>query len=253
MTNRKIIVANWKMNPSSRDMARAIAKKTRAIATKLSSTVVIVCPPYVFIETCHSRKGLKNMFIGSQDVSYEEDGAYTGEIGANMLASLGVKYAIVGHSEQRERGDTDEIVGKRIMAILNVGLIPIVCVGEKIRDEHGSYLNTLKNQIKQTFIDIPKKYSRQIIMAYEPIWAIGSNEAMRPDQVYEMSLFVKKIYSDIFGGESALKLTILYGGAVNFKNASEIIKTGKVNGLLIGRESVNMPGFIELLKEVDAI
>jgi triosephosphate isomerase len=170
-----------------------------------------------------------------------------------MLKNLGCEFVIVGHSEERARGDTDEVVSKRIARILEAGMTAVVCVGERSRDESGAHFDFLKDQVKNSLAGIAADAVRRIVVAYEPVWAIGAKEAMPPEQVYEMSLFVKKAFADIFGSEAGLKLKVLYGGSVNFRNAGEILKTGKVDGLLIGRESVNLPGFMELLKAVDKI
>jgi triosephosphate isomerase len=170
-----------------------------------------------------------------------------------MLKDLGVKYVIVGHSETRTRGETDENVSKKIQALLDNGIKPILCIGEKERNEDGSHLDFIKDQIKSSLNKVNKKNINDLIVAYEPIWAIGAKEAMDAPSIYEMSLFIKKVLSDIYGQESAIATPILYGGSVNFRNASEIFVTGKVDGLLVGRESVNPPGFTELLKVVDAI
>jgi triosephosphate isomerase len=170
-----------------------------------------------------------------------------------MLSSMGVEYVIAGHSEERARGDSDEIVSKRIARILETRMTAVVCVGEKARDESGAHFDFIRDEIKATFSGIPANKAKSIIIAYEPIWAIGAQEAMAPEQIYEMSLFVKKVFADVFGQEAAMKVKVLYGGSVNFRNAADIIGIGKVDGLLVGRESVNMPGFTELLKAVDKI
>ena len=121
------------------------------------------------------------------------------------------------------------------------------------RDSHAIYLETLKNQIKNSLVKVPKKLISQLIVAYEPVWTIGAKEAVEPAIIEEMAIFVRKVLSDIFGQENAIKTPILYGGSINFRNAPEIITRGKVDGLLVGRESVNTPGFVELLKAVDAV
>jgi triosephosphate isomerase len=253
MTHERLIVGNWKMNPGTLDEAKKIARKTKNAAALLKRTDIVVCPPFVFISACTPRKKSLHFHIGAQSVSTESSGPHTGEVSALMLKDLGVDYVIAGHSEERARGDTNEIVSKRVNAILEAGLTPIVCVGEKSRNEDGSHFEFLKTQIKDTFNNVAKKYAKDIILAYEPIWAIGAKEAMNPEQVYEMSLFVKKVFADIFSPEVAMKVTVLYGGSVNFRNAADIMKIGQIDGLLVGRESVNTPGFIELIRAVDAV
>jgi triosephosphate isomerase len=254
MSNQKrIIIGNWKMNPSTTEDAKRIARRTRAVAARLAHTEAVVCPPFPFIAAAMSRNASANFHLGAQSASIEEGGAHTGEVGAFMLKNLGCEFVIVGHSEERARGDTDEVVSKRIARILEAGMTAVVCVGERSRDESGAHFDFLKDQVKNSLAGIAADAVRRIVVAYEPVWAIGAKEAMPPEQVYEMSLFVKKAFADIFGSEAGLKLKVLYGGSVNFRNAGEILKTGKVDGLLIGRESVNLPGFMELLKAVDKI
>lgn len=253
MANNKLIVGNWKMNPETLFDAKRIATKTRNIAKSLTNIHVVVCPPFVFASAAVNRNKMDNYHLGAQTVSINENGPYTGEISATMLKSLDVEYVIVGHSEERAAGDTDEIVSKRLARAVDAGLTAVVCVGERSRDEEGSHLEFLKSQIKSTLANISADKAKKIILAYEPVWAVGAKEAMLPEQIYEMSLFVKKVFSDVFGQEIGMKVKVLYGGSVNFRNAEEIIKVGKVDGLLVGRESVNIPGFSELLKAVDAI
>jgi triosephosphate isomerase len=144
-------------------------------------------------------------------------------------------------------------VSKKVKALLDEDMKPVVCVGEAEHDQAGHYLDILKNQIKNSLAKIQKKYARNLIIAYEPIWAIGAKESMDPKIIHEMSIFIKKVLSDMFGHDEAISTPILYGGSVNFRNATDIISLGKVDGLLVGRESVNAPGFTELLKTVDII
>lgn len=251
---RKIIVGNWKMNPTSLDEAQNIFKKIKRTAALLRSTQVIVCPPFPFIGKFAPMKGkTRNFGIGAQDVFYEEQGAFTGNVSAPMLRDLGLTHVIVGHSERRQAGETDEVVSKKARAALEIGLHPIICVGETTRDPQSMYLETLKNQIKNSLAGIPRKLMNQIVVAYEPVWAIGAKEAMDPATIEEMTIFVKKVISDESDHESAISTPVLYGGAINFRNAPDIMVRGKVDGLLVGRESVNTPGFVELLKAVDPL
>ncbi len=251
---RKIIVGNWKMNPTSLAEAQNIFKKIKLAAGKLRSTHVVMCPPHVFIgKFTPMKKGKSNVGVGAQDVFYEPQGAFTGNVSAPMLKSMGLTHVIIGHSERRAAGETDEIVAKKVLAVLEVGLHPIVCVGETVRDTQGMYLETLKNQIKISLSKVPKKLFNQLIVAYEPVWAIGAKEAMDPAIIEEMVIFVRKILADLSDHESATSIPVIYGASANFRNAEEIIVRGKVDGLLPGRESVNPLGFIEMLKVVDSI
>ena len=249
--SKKLIVGNWKMNPATLDEAKHIAGRVKRTAVSLKITEAVICPPFPFIAACVSRRKARNYSVGAQSVSTSEGGAHTGQVSAAMLRSIGAEYAIVGHSEERSAGDDDEIVSEKVMLTLASKMVAIVCVGESMRDDNGTYLLAIKEQIRRSLSKAPKNQADNIVIAYEPIWAIGAKEAMRPEQIHEMSLFVKKVLSDMFGGDIAMKSRVLYGGAVNFRNAPDIMSIGKVDGLLVGRESVNITGFVELLKAID--
>jgi triosephosphate isomerase len=252
--NKKLIIGNWKMNPASMEEALDIANKIRLMAQDLKQTDTVIAPPFVYIASTRTKDSTKNFFIGAQSVSRDVEGAHTGEISAKMLKNIGVEYVVVGHSEERGRGETDEIVSEKIARLLEVDLIPVVCIGEKSRDqETGAHYDFLKEQIKKTFANVPKKSAKNIVIAYEPIWAIGAKEPMAPDQILETTIFIRKIFADLFDPKVAKGVSVLYGGSVNFKNAGEIMSVGKVDGLLVGRESVNITGFLELLKVVDSL
>jgi triosephosphate isomerase len=252
--NKKIIIGNWKMNPSSLVEAKKIASKSRLEAKKAKKTEIIIAPPFIYTIPCSSKSRLSNFSIGAQSVSRDEKGSHTGEVSAGMLKDSGVDYVIVGHSEERERGDTDEIVFKKSINVIQSGMKAVVCIGEKTRDqENGSHYDFIKQQIKTILENIPKSDIEKIIIAYEPIWAIGAKEAMVPDQICEMVIFIRKVVSDIFDSEIAMKLPILYGGSVNANNSAEIVSAGKVDGLLVGRESLSLENFPQLIRSVDSI
>lgn len=250
---RKIIVGNWKMNPTTLEEAKRIFNFTKKIAKKSSSLHIVLCPPSVYISSLRSRKATPCLGIGAQNAHFEEQGSFTGEISALMLKDLGVTHIIVGHSERRAGGETDEVISKKVETVLEAGIHPILCVGEKERDHNSLYLEILKNQIKNSLSKVPKRLINQIIIAYEPVWAIGAKEPMDPVIIEEMSIFVRKVISDIYGRDNAIATPVLYGGSVNFRNAGDIIVKGGVDGLLVGRESVNVLGFVELLKAIELI
>jgi triosephosphate isomerase (TIM) len=248
--SKKLLVGNWKMGPASPKEARRILGGVKRWAKKLPHARVVVCPPFVYSSLL---KNSETIELGAQDVHFEQAGAFTGEISPSMLANIGVTYVIVGHSERRAMGETDEIVAKKVSAVVKSGLTAIVCVGERIRDPQGEYLGYLKDEIKNSLAKIQKKNLNNLIIAYEPIWEIGAVEAMNVGQVHEMVIFVKKVLSDMFGHDEAARVPILYGGSVNFRNAGDIVRLGNVDGLLVGRESVNLPGFVEIMKAIDAL
>jgi len=251
---KKIVVANWKMNPKSLGAAKKIFQAARKKSSTLKSTLVVVCPPAIYLNSLLSVKSSR-FSIGAQDVSAEKNGPYTGEISAVMLEDTAVKYCIVGHSERRAAGDTDEIVSKKMQAIIAAKINAVFCIGESARDDEAQFLSFLRNQIHSGLINIKKSDARKIIVAYEPIWAIGKNfdQAITPRDLYEMSLYIKKILAEVFGKDAALEIPILYGGSVSPANCYEIVRGGEVDGLLIGRESLDIKDFGDILTLVDKI
>lgn len=253
--NRILIAGNWKMNPITREEAKRIAKSVKSVASKLDKTDVVMCPPFTYISSIvPSRSGVAggNVYYGAQDTYTEIQGSFTGEVSAEILKELGCSYVIVGHSERRKMGETDTIVSAKASAVLRAGMKPIVCVGEEVRDSQGGYLDIVSAQVKSSLESITdRRLASKLVIAYEPIWAIGAKEAMAPASIQEMTIFIRKTLADIYGQEVAVVVPILYGGAVNGRNAQDIVVQGEVDGLLVGRESVNPPGFKELLKAVD--
>ncbi|MDB5259158.1 MAG: triosephosphate isomerase, triosephosphate isomerase [Candidatus Taylorbacteria bacterium] len=252
-SKRKLIVGNWKVNPDSAAEAKRIIKETKKAVASLKRTDVVACPPYVYSNLVLSAKSKTPLELGVQNVWTEPRGSFTGEIGAPMLRDIGVSWVIIGHSERRAMGETDEQVAKKSFEVIEAGMNAIVCVGEKVHDAQGAYLDPLKEQIRNSLSKISKKSVKQLVIAYEPVWAIGAKDAMDPAVVQEMTIFIKKVLSDIYGQDEASSVRILYGGSANFRNAPEIITKGGVDGLLVGRESVNPSGFAEMLKVVDAL
>lgn len=241
------------MNPTSIDEAKKITSSINKIANKLKSTNVVICPPFIYLPKLSSGKNSNNVSLGVQNTFSEERGSFTGEISPVMLKEFGVKYSIIGHSERREMGETDEVISKKIGINLEVGIHPILCIGEKERDSQGAYLDILKSQIKNSLDKVPKKLISELIIAYEPVWAIGAKEPMTTGVINEMVIFIKKVISDMYGLDNGKSVPILYGGSVSFRNAQDIMENGGVNGLLVGRESISPQGFSELLKVVDSV
>jgi triosephosphate isomerase len=250
MKKKYIIAGNWKMNPQTVEEAKRIATQVKKVAIKTKKIETVACPPFVYSNLIKVDDGFS---LGAQDVYFEQAGSFTGEVSAEMLRSIGAKYVIVGHAERRKMGDTDVVVAQKLNAAVEAGIQPILCVGEKERDQNGDYLGVLKNQIVTSLGKLAREDVKQLVVAYEPLWTIGATSAMTPADVHETALFIKKVLSDTYGQEYALQVKILYGGSVTFKNAKDIVALGQVDGLLVGRESVNPEGFNLILKEIDAI
>jgi triosephosphate isomerase len=171
-----------------------------------------------------------------------------------MVKSVGVKYVIVGHSEKRDSGDTDLIVENKLLGVLNIGLKAVLCIGEKERNEHGQHFGDLEAQIKNAVGRMPKKMIKNLIIAYEPVWAIGKSEkeAMKPDELLETVIFIRKVIGDVLKIKDPHKILVLYGGSVTKGNAPELIEGGRIDGLLVGRESLKVDDFADLIKEISA-
>jgi triosephosphate isomerase len=249
----KIIVANWKMNPSSAEEARRIVSEIRAKIKGLASLRLVICPPFVYLnEVGDLIKSKKEISLGAQDVFIGEGVSHTGEISPEMLKKAGVKYVIIGHSEKRAAGDSDEIVREKLIGVLKAGFKAILCIGEKEHNKEGEHFGEIERQLKSALEKLPKKFIKNIIIAYEPVWAIGKSErdAMQPAELHGMAIFIRRVLSDIFKTKEIEKFVILYGGSVTHENAKDIVEKGNVSGLLIGRESLKADDFVELMKKL---
>ena len=248
-----LIIANWKMNPVSGKLAKQVFSSVKKVANKMRSVDTVVCPPYIYME---SLKTTGHRFVlGSQDVFPESEGSFTGNISYTQLKNLGIKYSLVGHSERRSHGETNEDINLKVKACLRGIITPIICIGEKERDEAGEYLKNLKEQLVSSLVLLPKTSIKDIVVAYEPVWAIGSNAKREPTnkEIFEVVIFIKKVLSDIYDTKSVPPTKILYGGSVDEKNIESILKEGGVDGVLVGRASLDPKKFTEILKKAENI
>ncbi len=256
---KKIIIANWKMAPSSLKEAKRIFNEIKKTAIKLSKVKTIICPPFVYLsELGHlMSKWTLNVRLGAQDLFYENPpaggGAYTGEISAGMLKNLGVKYVIIGHSERRELGESNEVINKKIKTALVSGLKIIFCIGEKERDSEGEYLNFIKDQINEGLKGIPRKLFNPpaggLIIAYEPVWAIGKKgkNADNPENVFQMSIYIRRALLTVVGGKFSRAIPVVYGGSVEPENAEKLLTDGGMQGFLVGHASLIPKDFNKIL------
>jgi len=247
--SKKIIVANWKMNPESYEEAGKIFSGIKRAAKKTKNIKVVVCPPIIYLGKL---KADKQVLLGAQDLFWKDKGPFTGEISPAMVRNSGGSYAIIGHSERRAEGETDDNIARKVFASVSNDICPILCIGEKERDANGEYLEFLKNQIKNGLARISGPAVYNLIIAYEPVFAIGRsfNNALKPNEVHEMSIFIKKILSETFDKEAAFAVPILYGGSVDFENASGIVNEGEIDGLLVGRESLDPEHFKGIIEAI---
>jgi triosephosphate isomerase len=240
----KYIVGNWKMYPRSLSEAKEIVTEIRSISRKAVQKGVqpIICPPAVFLAGLISKTSA--LQFGGQDAAAIGEGPYTGEISPVQFASLGAKYVIIGHSERRMLGDTNAAVAVKTIAAVKAGLMVILCVGEKERDNDGKYFVEVATQLRDSLENFPENKSVHLMIAYEPIWAIGSNatHSATPRDYQEMSMLLRRTLSEIFGKQKGFHIPLLYGGSVDSKNAQSFLDIG-ADGLLIGRTSLRAKDF----------
>jgi triosephosphate isomerase len=249
---KKIIIGNWKMNPtSSKEVIRLFSSLIKNINVK--STEVVVCPPFVYLEKL--KKIAKKISLGAQDASFIDKGPFTGEVSADMLASIGTKYAILGHSERRALGEDNSLINKKVKSTLSSGLIPILCIGEKERDENHGYFNLVKSQLEECLKGVKKDLIPKVLIAYEPVWAISTTADRRDATAHdceEMVIFIRKVISSLTSPLLAKKTRILYGGSVNERDAGEFLTKGGVDGLLVGKASLDSKKFLKIIDICEA-
>lgn len=237
---RTLLVLNWKMNPERLADAEELFTATKRISKLSRSVGLVVCPPALFLGALR-KKYDGDVLLGAQDVYHTTKGSHTGSISPLMLASLNAKYVIVGHSERRRDGETDALVAQKATATLAVHLSPIICVGEHERTENGDHFSFLEAQLIASLKGIPKAKAKSIVIAYEPLWAIGKTytSAIDPHALHETVIFIRKILTKLFGRTLGLSIPVLYGGSVESKNILELVRGAKVSGFLIGHASLD--------------
>ncbi len=246
---KTLIIGNWKMYPKNIQEARKIFSSIRASGNTLRNVQTVVCPPFPFIGDLARQVTGHRVVLGAQDAGTSDEGAHTGEVSALQLASLGVTYSIVGHSERRARGETDELINAKLRAVLKAGGSPVLCVGESSRDHDGRYLKHIEAQLKACLLDVAKKDLERLVIAYEPIWAIGK-DAMRPaspEDALEVSIMIRRVLADLYGNKASEGVRVLYGGSVDEKNSKSFLAHAQVDGLLVGRASLNANAFSTIL------
>ena len=244
---KKIIAANWKMNPESEKEAEELAKFLVENYTE-KDVQLILFPPFIYF--CGLRdelgKDADKFDWGAQDIFWEESGAFTGEISPTMLKSLWVHYVIVGHSERRWKlGETNEVINKKVKAALENGITPILAVGEK--EKGDSVERFLEDQLSTGLDGLDEKEIAKVIIAYEPVWAIGTGDADDPEDTVKAIKVIKDIIGKMVGKENAEKIPVLYGGSVNEKNASDFLSKPEINGALVGGASLDKEEFLKIL------
>ena len=245
---KTIIAGNWKMNKTATE-TKAFAEELKTLLPKAKWCDVVVCVPTCNISV--AVKAFKDMrvSVGAENVFYENSGAFTGEVSAPMLKDLGVKYVIVGHSERRQHfGETDYTVNKKVLSALDAGLYPIICVGETLEQrEQGVTMELITLQVKSALAGVPADKLRKCVIAYEPVWAIGTGKTATAEQAAEVCTSIRATVRYLYGARIARSITIQYGGSMNPKNASELLAQPDIDGGLIGGASLNPQQFVEII------
>lgn len=249
---RKFLIAgNWKMNHAPQKARSFFTDLSAQTSTVGSNVDVLLCVPFISIESAlDGARKVQGVNIGAQNLHFENDGAYTGEISASMLSEVGLRYVIIGHSERREYfGETDEIVNKKVKKALEAGLNPILCVGEVLAERKAGKQNeVVRTQLTGALNGIGGSAFNSLVIAYEPVWAIGTGETASPEQAQEMHGYIRKVIQELYSESEAQRVRILYGGSMKPDNASELLGQPDVDGGLIGGASLKADSFYSIVE-----
>ena len=246
---KAIIAGNWKMN-KTRPEAKALLEELKPMVADVKDVEIVACVPFTNLETALAATAGTNIKIGAENCHFEKSGAFTGEISADMLAEMGVEYVVLGHSERRQYfAETDETVNKRTKAALAAGLKPIVCVGELLWERECNITEeVIARQIKLDFFGISADDLKKCVIAYEPVWAIGTGKTATADQAEEVCAFIRATLAKLYGADVAETITVQYGGSMNAKNAAELLSKTNVDGGLIGGASLKSADFATIVE-----
>jgi triosephosphate isomerase len=244
------VAGNWKMNLTLSE-ARDLARKIAAAAPELRGSAVVLIPPYTALAAVGATIAGSDVGLGAQDLYWEDRGAFTGEVSGPMLKDAGCAYVLVGHSERRQFfGETDETVGRKVRAALRSGLSPIVCVGEVLEErESGRTMARIDDQIARGLGGLSREEIGRIIIAYEPVWAIGTGKTASPAQAEEVHAHIRGRLQEAYGNETAACAIILYGGSVKPANSYPLFKEENIDGFLVGGASLDADGFVSIARE----
>ena len=254
ISRKKLIAGNWKMNKTSADATALVADVVNAVGRQ-TDVEVVVCPPFTSIEKVASGIEGSTVKLGAQNMHHEASGAFTGEISATMLRALFVTHVILGHSERRALfGETDAFINKKVLTALKNQLRPILCVGETLAErEGGSTLKVVQTQLEAGLEGVSKELAPSVVIAYEPVWAIGTGKVATTEQAQEVHAFIRGLLTKLFTEPVAQKVRILYGGSMKPSNAPELLAQKDIDGGLIGGAALEARSFVELVTAAAAI
>ena len=244
---RQLVVGNWKMNGNQQFNAELLAEVIAGWQGEHGADVVI-CPPNPYLLHTHERISGSSIYLGAQNVSQYESGAYTGEVSAQMLAELHCKFVIIGHNERRRlQGETDEQVAQKFVAAQHANLIPILCIGESLAQrENGQHLDVIGRQLEAVFQCVGRDVFGNAVVAYEPVWAVGTGKTATPQQAHEVHRFIREQL-----GNLAEEVRILYGGSVKASNAEQLFALSDIDGALLGGASLDAKEFLKICEAAD--
>jgi triosephosphate isomerase (TIM) len=252
-SRKKLIAGNWKMNKTSAD-AVGLAGELVTTIGKQTEVDVVVCPPFTALESVAKAIEGSTVKLGAQNMHFEPSGAFTGEVSAPMLRSIFTNYVILGHSERRAYfSETDAFINRKVLAALKNQLRPILCVGETLAErEAGSTLKVVQTQTEACLEGVSKELAPSVVIAYEPVWAIGTGKVATTEQAQEVHAFIRGLLTKLFSESIAQKVRILYGGSMKPANAPELLAQNDIDGGLIGGASLEARSFVELVKAASA-
>lgn len=250
MSRKKIVAGNWKMNKDYQAGLELISEAVYMIKDELHKDVITVfATPYIHLSSIHKLICTENNFhVAAQNCHHEKSGAYTGEISVEMLKSVGVSYVIIGHSERREyQKEDNSLLAKKVNIALENNLTPIFCVGEKLEErESSSHFKTVEHQLKESLFHLSAEQIKKLVLAYEPVWAIGTGKTASPEQAQEMHAYIRSVLAEIYTSEVAESISILYGGSCNPSNAKVLFSQKDIDGGLIGGASLKSRDFTDI-------
>jgi len=247
---KPFLCGNWKMN-TDRAGAAALASASAKIAREVRGAEVGVCPPACYLEAVLAAAKGTPLAVGGQNMHVEAGGAFTGEIAGPMLKDLGCTYVILGHSERRHVfGETDELISKKVHAAFRFGLVPILCVGEKIEERQaGETQPIVRRHVTSGLAGLAKDQARQVVIAYEPVWAIGTGLTATPQQAQEVHAFIRRLLASLYDADLAQAVRIQYGGSVKPDNTCDLMRQADIDGALVGGASLKADGFAKIVTE----
>jgi len=248
---KPFVAGNWKMNTDSHSSVELVERIASGfVETAGKSVTVAVCPPFVYLQAVAKALGSSGIAVGAQDMYFESEGAFTGEISVSMLKDVGCLYCLCGHSERRHViGETDELINKKIAAAIAGGLLPILCVGELLEEREASQTNeVVTRQVKEGLAGLSAEKMQAVTVAYEPVWAIGTGLTATPEQAQEVHDFIRKLLGQMYDAEIAEEIRILYGGSVKPGNAAELMSQKDIDGSLVGGASMKADDFLAIIK-----